>query len=159
MNTNTQMHVKENRMAQFLVYLREEYYLYERMFQLCQKEHHYIEEAEHEKLQRSLAEKKKLLDEVVRIEDEVAALKEEWLDNKEGISEHLKSEITAFITDFKELMETLLTFQKKNEKIMYERNIRNVERLNMIRKGKHLGRAYSAYGKDVPHSRYMDKRK
>ncbi|MBU1864649.1 MAG: flagellar protein FlgN [Candidatus Omnitrophica bacterium] len=152
--TNTDV---EQKMRELLVNLQEEYAMYECMIELCKQEHQFIEKGDWASLRTSLGKKNKLLDSIMTIEGEIGLLKEEWNRQKDIRPSQLKDKIVAQLKNFKQLMEQLVALQTDNETTLQQRNLKEAEMLGVIRKGKNLNRAYSAYGNTVTPARYMDK--
>jgi len=144
-------------MHDFYVLLKRQYEIYEIICTLCQEDRQFIERDEIDLLRQSIGKKHVLLNDIMCLEKDIATLKEEWNRYKEKVCDPLKTNILSLLNDFKALMEKIVTYQKENEKILFERNSKHVEELNMVRKGKNLSKAYSVYGNSIPHSRFMDK--
>lgn len=153
------MAVLERNMRFFLEALHKEYALYQHMFELSQKERTLIEEGKIEELRVSLGKKNVLLDDVVRIEETITDLKHMWQQKNKEVLPELREEINTVLERFRALMEALMNYQKENEQIMYEYNVKKpADELSMVRKGKNLSKAYSVYN-SAGRSQYMDKKR
>jgi hypothetical protein len=147
----------EQTLTEFADHLRSQYCIYERMLALCEEESALIAADGIDALRASLSRKHALLDEILRIEEAMKEGKAHWAQWKDMVAPDVKQEVVAILDAFKMLMEKLVDAQKKNEAMLYEKNMKRAQDLTTVRQAKCLHRAYSTYGDSSPAARFMDK--
>lgn len=142
----------------FFELVQKEYVVYEKMFALSEEAVQHILNDDISSLQRTLASKQQYLYVAADLEKEMRPFKKVWEEKRSLLPADKSEAIKAFFDAFKVLMERLIKQEMENEELLKERAVEKKKQANILKQGKQLGRAYSAYGENIPRVRYMDQR-
>ncbi len=156
-----ELETKEKKLASkfdsIISLMEKEKMLYDKLISCSFEEREYIKNDEADKLRLSILKKDKILDEILQVEIENTELKIVFASASHLFTDKEKVKISKLIDDLKDLTLSLEKLHTENSSILEEKNTKNQEKLQHVKQGRSLHKAYSVYGNSIPDTRRMNK--
>jgi hypothetical protein len=135
-----------------LAALEEQVACYQRLAKLAELQHEHVQRGQTEALLDVLARRQEVLDQVTRLETQVAEAKGQWGPYVDGLTPDRRAKAELLLAETRRLLEQITTADRNDTMVLQQRKMNLGRQINQASAAKAINRTYAAaaYGTRKP---------